>query len=164
MVPDVLWFDGPSARLREPRVNEASTYAYGTDHAIIRGRYGRAASGGRAPSRVQVVGTGVLADAFDWTRIDFLTDHLEQRRDGGLTSGGQAGDRAAALLRKEGALAAHSEVLAPVNCGQELYDLVSVTEPRAGLNGAVRRVAGWRIVYERHRRGRYEQTLALSDA
>jgi hypothetical protein len=47
-----------------------------------------------------------------------------------------------------------------VNCGQELYDVVTVTDAQAGLSAVARRVLGlhWRYAMAS---GRYDMTLRL---
>ena len=49
----------------------------------------------------------------------------------------------------------------PVNCGQELYDVVEVTDAGAGLSAARRRVAGLAMRYSTGKRPVYEQRIAL---
>ena len=49
-----------------------------------------------------------------------------------------------------------------VNCGQELYDVVSVTDAAAGLSAAKRRVMGMVLRYSTDARSpAYEQRLRL---
>jgi hypothetical protein len=47
-----------------------------------------------------------------------------------------------------------------VNCGQQLYDVVAVTDPRAGLDAVNKRVLGIVLGYY-PRRGEYRQRLQL---
>jgi hypothetical protein len=56
--------------------------------------------------------------------------------------------------------AVNGAILAPVNCGQQLYDVVDITDSRAGLSATRRRVIGLTLVY-RPRRGEYQQRLLL---
>ena len=56
--------------------------------------------------------------------------------------------------------AVNGAILIPVNCGQQLYDVVDITDSRAGLETAKRRVIGLTLVY-RPRRGEYQQRLLL---
>jgi hypothetical protein len=53
------------------------------------------------------------------------------------------------------------EITVPVNCGQELYDVVSVTDARAGLDTAPRRVAGISLRYSRADKAVYRMRLRL---
>ena len=55
---------------------------------------------------------------------------------------------------------AHGTMLVPVNCGQQLYDVIDITDSRAGLNESKRRVLGFVLVYS-PRRGEYRQRLQL---
>ena len=48
----------------------------------------------------------------------------------------------------------------PVNCGQQLYDVIDITDARAGLNSAKKRVLGITLDY-RPRWGEYTQRLWL---
>jgi len=50
----------------------------------------------------------------------------------------------------------------PVNCGQELFDVVDITDSRAGLAAAKRRVVGISVEYRTGPRPRYAQVLKLS--
>jgi len=66
-----------------------------------------------------------------------------------LTTVAEAEDRAQALLRQAAVSSPAGEIVVPVNCGQELYDVVSVTDARAGLAAAPRRVSGMSLRYSR---------------
>jgi hypothetical protein len=48
----------------------------------------------------------------------------------------------------------------PPNCGQQLYDVIGLTEPNAGLDGERRRVVGITLRYGILRR-EYEMQLGL---
>jgi hypothetical protein len=73
-----------------------------------------------------------------------------------------AEERADALQRKVALGEEGGEVLVPVNCGQELYDVVSITDAAAGLSTARRRVLGMTLRYSADRRSpAYEQRLRL---
>lgn len=159
VVPDVILVSGEFAYLFEPLAADSAVYAYGTDHEILRARY---ASAGLRANRLQVFGEGVVAEQFDWGEIDDRFDRLRQVHDLNMTSVSLAQDRATAMLRQEELSLEQGELLAPVNCGQELYDVVSVTDPQTGLVAARRRVVGLDMRYVR--RGRspaYEQRLLL---
>jgi len=53
------------------------------------------------------------------------------------------------------------EITVPVNCGQELYDVVEATDPGAGLTAAKRRVLGISLRYSTGERPEYQQRIAL---
>ena len=51
-------------------------------------------------------------------------------------------------------------ILVPVNCGQQLYDVIEVTDISAGLSSAKKRITGLILAYN-PRRGEYIQRLKL---
>ncbi len=162
-VPDVLFVEGNKAYLVNLLSTDASVYSYGVGHSILEGRY--KCSNWRL-SRVQVEGfdTGsslpVIVDSFAWNEIDRLYDRLvrvEDRNIGTVTGAEQRGE---AYLREADIASASGHILVPVNCGQQLYDVIDVTDSRAGLTAAKRRILGMTLVYL-PRRGQYEQRLLL---
>ncbi|MFQ5879432.1 MAG: hypothetical protein ACE5IZ_04595, partial [Dehalococcoidia bacterium] len=159
MVPDLLLFRGHFAYVKDPLATEASAYAYGTDHAIRRGRYG---TGSRQANRIQAFGDGLLVEAFEWDSIEDLYDRLRQLSDLNLDTVALAQDRAAAELRREAIGSVTGEVVVPTNCGQELYDVVDITDAAAGLAAAKRRLVGLALRYNASgARAAYEQRLLL---
>ncbi len=146
MVPDVVCMTGETALILNPLPGDASTYSYGSDHSILSGRYGLP---DRAVNRVQVFGQGVVVDEFDWPSVDALYDRLLQVQDVNLTTVPDAEARAEALLRQATMASLSDEIVVPPNCGQELYDVVTVTDARAGLNAVARRVSGLGLRYVR---------------
>ena len=157
MLPDVVYFRGEFGYLKEPLATEAAAYAYGTDHALVAGRYRAVAA---AANRAQVFGSGVFAERLDWPSLEAVYDRLAQVLDANLTTVTQAEDRGDAVLRRASLGAADGEVTAAVNCGQELYDAIAVTDAVAGLSAAKRRVLGLALRYSAAT-GTYEQRLRL---
>ncbi|MFQ5826780.1 MAG: hypothetical protein ACE5IA_05420, partial [Dehalococcoidia bacterium] len=144
MVPDVLFFRGNYAYLLNPQASDASTYSYGTDHALVEGRYG---SRPLSVNRVQVYGDGVMTESFDWDEVSKVYDRLRQMHDLNLDSAAKAQERGQAELRREEIAQSHGEIVMPANCGQELYDVIDITDGRAGLSSAKRRVLGLTLDY-----------------
>jgi hypothetical protein len=68
--------------------------------------------------------------------------------------------RAAALLRESSMASTACEITVPTNCGQQLYDVVEVTDEGAGLAAAKYRVTGIDLDY-RPSEGKYEMKLKL---
>jgi hypothetical protein len=158
MLPDVIFVRGEFAFLFEPKATDAADYAYGTDHPLFGGRYADVLT---ESNRAQVFGDGVFAERFEWPGVESAFDRLRQARDVNLTSVAEAEDRADAMLRHEALAATDGEIVTPVNAGQELYDVVEVTDARAGLTAAKRRVLGISLRYSTAARPAYEQRLAL---
>jgi len=159
MVPDVLFFVSDCGYIKNPVPNEESAYSYGTDHAILEGRYSSSAQG---INRVQVYGDGVVSERFDWDEIGRVYDRLGQVHDLNLDTLAKAEARGDAELREEEMTAWGAEVLVPTNCGQDLYDVVEINDERAGLASIKRRVTGISMRYSAlGRQPRYEQRLRL---
>jgi len=162
-VPDVLFIEGNKACAVNPLAADGSDYAYGPSHPVAEGRYREV---GWGLNRVQVEGYDpgedeiIVVDAFSWGQVDRLYDRLGRVEDKNLDTAAKAGERGEACLRQAEMEAVNGAILAPVNCGQQLYDVVDITDSRAGLEAAKRRVIGLTLVY-RPRRGEYQQRLLL---
>lgn len=158
--PDVLLFRGGTGYLKNPIASDVSAYSYGGAHRLWEGRYRTQA---QDVNRIQVFGGGVFAEAAAWTEVDQVADRLRQIHDLNLTTGASAQERAGAALRHAAFDALAGELVVPANCGQELYDVVDITDQRAGLTAAKRRVLGLRLVYDVRpgRAPRYEHRLTL---
>ncbi|MFC1953785.1 hypothetical protein ACFLWR_06645 [Chloroflexota bacterium] len=120
----------------------------------------------RELNRVQVEGydpTGdelIVVDSFSWSQVDKLYDRLSQQSDQNIDTVAKAGQRGEALLRKAEIESEKSTVRIPVNCGQQLYDVIDITDGRAGLSAEKKRVLGLILVYNSFR-NQYEQHLSL---
>jgi hypothetical protein len=162
-VPDVLFTEGNKVYLVNPLSADASVYSYGGEHQIAEGRYRRGAWG---LGRVQVEGydTGsssiILTDSFAWGEIDRFGDRLRQVADRNLSTVDATRQRGQAYLRQAEIEATGGSILVPVNCGQQLYDVIDVTDARAGLSAGKQRVLGITLVYN-PRRGEYRMRLQL---
>lgn len=162
-VPDVLFIEGNTVYMVNPLSADGSDYAYGSSHSVVEGRYRQV---GWGLNHVQVEGYDpgqgkvIVVDAFSWEQVDRLYDRLRQVEDRNLDTVAKAGERGEAYLRQAEMEAVNGAILTPVNCGQQLYDVVDITDSRAGLEAAKRRVIGLTLVY-RPRRGEYQQRLFL---
>ena len=72
----------------------------------------------------------------------------------------QAQKRADALLRAEAQKSLGGQIIVPSNCGQELYDVVTITDKRCGISEAKYRILDIQTDYD-HRKAIYQQRLAL---
>jgi hypothetical protein len=162
-VPDVLYIEGNKAYVVNPLSNDSSIYSYGTSHAILEGGYRK---GAWELNRVQVegydsgAGQPIIVDSFAWGEIDRLYDRLSQLEDRNINTITKAQQRGEAYLRQADIESAGGMIYIPVNCGQQLYDVIDITDSRAGLNAAKKRVLGLVLVYNTGR-GEYEQRLSL---
>jgi hypothetical protein len=94
--------------------------------------------------------------------VEAVGDRLQQVIDTTLTTGAEVADRAAAELRQRAVLPESARIGVPVNCGQQLYDVVDVTQSVLGWTGQLFRVVALRTRYERADGGAsYHQELGL---
>ena len=161
-VPDGLFFEGTKAYLLNPLPDDISLYSYGADHPILEGTYRREAG---EVNRLQAAGEDgsgqpVVVDSFAWNEINRLYERPGQVTDRNLDTVGKARQRGEAYLRKVEIELVGGSILIPVNCGQQLYDVIDITDNRAGLTSSKKRVLGLNLVYDT-RRGEYSQRLKL---
>jgi hypothetical protein len=162
-VPDEIFVEGSTAYLVNPQAADSAVYNYGTDHAVLEGRYRQK---NLAVNRVQVEGwdtsTGkiILVDSFNWDEINYSSDRLKHIADRNLNTITEAGQRGIAQLRQMEMEAEESVISVSVNCGQQLFDVVAVTDIRAGLNAVGKRITDLTLIYN-PARGEYFQRLGL---
>jgi hypothetical protein len=132
-------------------------------HPLIKGEY----DANLTITHTQVSGeteeeppTPVREAAFDWDNLLRGIDTLVMEYDPNLEETDQAAKRAVALLRHEAQKSLGGQIIVPTNCGQELYDVVSVTDTRVPLGSKNYRVLVIQTDYDR-RKGIYTQRLAL---
>jgi len=157
LVPDVLWLEGWTAYLGNPLPLDNPVCEYGTAPPVLEGRYAQ-----NAPeyNHILVEGSNCRAEVFDWEDIAAGGDRFLRQEDAGITTPGEAQERGNAILHKYGNKADAGFIRVPVNCGQQLYDVIAISDSRAGLFGARCRVRGISTLY-RPDKGIYEQNIAL---
>jgi len=162
-VPDVLLLEGNKAYVVNPQSADGSVYAYGSSHPILGGKFRK---GAWELNRVQVGGYDpvsdepVIVDTFNWSEITRIYDRLNQLDDRNIDTVQKAQDRGEAYLRQAEIESASGAIRIPVNCGQQLYDVIDITDSRAGLSAEKKRVLGLILVYN-PRRGEYDERLLL---
>jgi len=168
MVPDGLMFhcyhdylNYSVAQTKDLQDTEASSYSYGTDHPILSGDYRLSSSLSRARA-IGRDGSGnrIVRDALDWDLVELGIDELAQDYDPNLNSQLRVQERADAILRQSSLRAERGNLVIPVNCGQELYDVITVTDERCGISAGKYRILALETDYN-SRAGRYQQKLAL---
>jgi hypothetical protein len=98
--------------------------------------------------------------AFDWDLLGLGIDNLRMQYDANLEEADQAQKRADALLRTQQTQSTPATIVVPTNVGQELLDVITVTDVRCGISEQNYRIQEIRTLYDR-RQGRFEQTLTL---
>lgn len=141
MVPDVIMFGTDVAYLLDPRAGDASSYSYGgatgAAHAVLGGRLAQSV---QAANRAQAFGRNVVTEDWDWPEIEQVYDRLVQAKDLNLDSTHTAHQRGQAILRGAAIEAANGSLLVPMNCGQELHDVIDITSTYLALEASRRRV------------------------
>jgi hypothetical protein len=173
-VPDRLVFRGQEAFTKNPLVDEESCYTYkfpspsrgegqgeGAIHSILNGKYTQAVTA----SRARAIGRDssderILEEAIDWDLLALAIDQLEQDYDPNLQTAARSQERADAILRTQQTQRTPATIVVPTNVGQELLDVVEVTDERCGINQEKYRVLAIHTDYDR-RQGIYTQRLAL---
>jgi hypothetical protein len=93
-------------------------------------------------------------------RSDFAIDVLQQDYDPNLTTATRAQERADAILRQMSLRAERGNLVIPANVGQEVLDVVDVTDERCGIDHDKYRVQAIRVDYDR-RKAVYDQRLTI---
>jgi hypothetical protein len=160
-IPDSLVFIGNEAYLKDLRADEASSYSYGTTHVILQGEYSQAVpvTHSHAIGR-DAEDARIVEDAFDWTNLHLGIDTFDQDYDPNLQTTTRAQERADAILRKGSLYAQGGQIVVPVNVGQELYDVITVTDKRCGISNKKYRVMDIDARYSL-RDGQYRQAFTL---
>lgn len=159
-VPDVLLAgSGGGFVLVTPSADDALAYAYGSGHGVREGRY---ADPVPRYSRALVFGSGHTSDESEWSDFPVLFGRPIHIHDASLDTREKADARAAAETRRMAIHTARGSMTVPVNAGQELYDVIEVTDTTAGINSARYRTLGLETRYAVGPRGsRYEQIIHL---
>lgn len=114
-------------------------------------------------SWARLQGTSRYAQTAHYASVARWGPVLEQARNLDATTDAAATTYAAAVLERARRLTPAGELTAPANAGQELWDVVTVTEPLLGLTAQKYRVIGLRIEYERGARARFDSILTLGE-
>jgi hypothetical protein len=146
----------------EPTTGDATDYAYGgaTDqHSIT----ALEVSAGRPHAGwVRVFGAGVVAEAVDDAALEHGAGAVIAVDDN-LGVQARATARASTLLRRSTLASPRGVLTVPVNAGQEVGDVIEVTDATLGLAAARFRVAALRVRLARAAsKPRYDLTLTLS--
>ncbi len=161
-VPDVLRFSDGVLEAVHTRETDPAVYSYGEPggHALLDAARSSALS---RVNHVQVYGRGAIAQAVNEREVASVGSLLVQVVDPSLTTPEVLATRADAELRSRGILQPFARITVPVNAGQQLHDVVSVTAPSVGWASERLRVAGLRTRYDISRSHPvYQQDIDLS--
>ena len=118
-------------------------------HVILDGQYATETPG---VNRAYVIGTDangnpVYGEAIDSTELGLVGERLDFIPDPAIPTTAQAGDVASAVLSKMRLHGKGGVILIPPNCGQELFDVVQISDAGANQSAVTFRVVGIRFEY-----------------
>ncbi|MFC1946771.1 hypothetical protein ACFLXY_02490 [Chloroflexota bacterium] len=163
LAPDVMFVEGDTAYLINPLSSDASVYSYGLDHAMVEGKY---RSSSWKLNRITVEGYDttegerIVKNSYAWEQIYEQLTRTARVIDWNISTVEEAEERGETYLRNAESEVQEGMISVPVNCGQQLYDVIDITDERAGLSGEKKRVMGLTLIYN-PRKGEYRQNLAL---
>jgi hypothetical protein len=105
-------------------------------------------------------GNPVCGTAIDSDEVSLVGERLDFIQELAIPTEARAQEVAEAVLAKMGLTGKRGVILIPPNCGQELFDVVAVTDSRANQQAVKYRVVGIRFEYN-PRQARYFQKLIL---
>ena len=146
-MPDFVYWEQKKPYLKQLAADEASDYTYGTpaNHVIIAGRYGVRTP---AHNHIEVFAAmdwysiPTFGDEADYDEIDLVGHRLQKVYDYSYTSDAECDARAVAQLRKHNATTKRGQITTLPNVGLQLFDVITVTDARAGISSELYRVRG----------------------
>jgi hypothetical protein len=146
------------ATITEPLPGAAAAYTFGGAHAI----YHAVASVEPPPiAQARAFGAAAYGDAIDYDNAQLAgVATYEDQRDQTSATGATAAATATAHLRQRALDAHRGSITAPPNCGQQVLDVVALTDPLVSSATFKARVRAITWKYDR-RKSVYQQTLEL---
>jgi len=131
-------------------------------HVILDGQYNIESPGTNRAYVIgrDVYGNPVYGEAHDSGESSLVGERLDFQQELSIPTEAQAGDVATAVLAKMRLTKARGVILIPYNCGQELWDVVQITDAGANQSAVKFRVVGLRFEYH-PRQARYQHKLIL---
>ncbi|MGB8707640.1 MAG: hypothetical protein WCD72_06825 [Dehalococcoidia bacterium] len=105
-------------------------------------------------------GNPVWGEAYDSAESGLVGERLDFTQELAIPTTAQAVDVASAILSKMRLTTKRGVILIPPNCGQELFDVVQITDAGANQSAVTFRVVGIRFEYN-PKQARYQHKLIL---
>jgi hypothetical protein len=105
-------------------------------------------------------GNPIYGEAQDSTEVALVGERLDFTQELAIPTTAQAADVASAILSKMRLTKARGVILIPPNCGQELFDVVQISDAGANQSAVKFRVVGFRFEYN-PKQARYAHKLIL---
>ncbi|MFC2050895.1 hypothetical protein ACFLTN_06965 [Chloroflexota bacterium] len=107
-----------------------------------------------------VYGNPVFGSAVDSTELGLVGERLDFQHETAIPTVAQAESMAGAILAKMRLTGKRGVILIPPNCGQELFDVVEVTDTKSNQTAVKFRVVGIRFEYN-PKQARYQHKIIL---
>ncbi|BAQ34251.1 hypothetical protein ABFB50_04110 [Dehalococcoides sp. THU3] len=161
-VPDLVFLQGHCVYSLYPQEADSPVYSYGFNHPVYSGIY---ADTFTEVNRVVLEGMDssshlFMVQGFLWDEIYQNHDLTLRLYDRNINTLAQAEERLDSCFRKAVLKQQMGQIVVPMNCGQQLFDVVNINQLESGLETFVRRINGIRMVYEPGK-GIYRQELSL---
>ena len=168
LVPDRLFIEGDTAYLLNPLPEDATVYSYSSPqitgiHPVLTGRY-KIESPEYNHIRVEgfdhTADEPVIVNCYDYEDIETGCARFLAVDDIDIGTVDTARSRGEVILRKESMKCFSGYIEIHPNCAQQLYDVIEISDNKAGLINEKRRVTGLKTVFH-PACGKYTQTLLL---
>ena len=159
VMPDGILTEQNYLTLKGFSPGDASTYTYGTDHAVSALEISDAPP---AANWARLAGPDRYAEDLAASSVYQHGARLQTVRNLDAGTNAKATAWATGLLRRATWGDQAGELVAPLNAGQQLYDVVTVNSAQLGLTAQKYRVVGLGVEYRRGPKGaRYDSVLTL---
>ncbi|MDD4924158.1 MAG: hypothetical protein PHF74_04910 [Dehalococcoidales bacterium] len=167
-VPDLLFIEGYTARLVNPLPDDNPVYSYSAPqidgmHPILAGRYRTEASDYnhiRVEGLDDINNQALILNCYEYADIENSYARFLSVEDVNIGSIDAARSRGEAILRRYEIENLTGYIEIHPNCGQQLYDVIDITDSKAGLVNEKRRITGLKTLFL-PACGKYLQTLLL---
>jgi len=165
IVPEPIVFDvgqlKPEGIAQQISIGSPSLYKY-VWHVVLDGQY---ATETPRINRTYIVGRDqygnpVYGSAIESSEVDLVGERLDFQQEVAIPTESQAASMATAILGKMRLTKARGVILIPPNCGQELFDVVQISDAGANQSAVSFRVVGIRFEYN-PKQARFEHRLIL---
>jgi hypothetical protein len=158
----IFGFIKPQGTIQQVSIGSPALYKY-VWHVILDGQY---ATETPDKNRMFIIGRDqygnlVWGEAHDSAESALVGERLDFQHEIAIPTESQAAGMASAILAKMRLTKAKGVILIPPNCGQELWDLIEISDRVAAQNIHKYRINGIQLIYD-HKSGEYYQRLRLA--
>jgi hypothetical protein len=158
----IFGFIRPQSAVQQISIGSPAILKY-VWHVILDGQYATEAPG---VNRTYVVGrdqygNSVYGTAVDSAELDLVGERLDFQQELAIPTDSQAAIMASAVLSKMRLSKAAGIILIPPSCGQELWDLIEISDRISAQNIQKYRIIGIHLVYN-SKSGEFYQRLRLA--